>query len=70
METIYQNVRISVKIWPPFSSYSAFEQKLLENDFASFIVNHPVLRQIATRFLEMCISKTLILYNNDHPHCE
>ena len=25
-----------------FSSTNAFEQKLLENDFLSFIVNHPV----------------------------
>ena len=30
------------KYGTPFSSYSAFEQKLLENDFVSFIVNHPV----------------------------
>ena len=31
-----------LKYRTPFSSYSAFEKKLLENDFVSFIVNHPV----------------------------
>ena len=31
-----------LKYGTPFSSYSAFEKKLLENDFVSCIVNNPV----------------------------
>ena len=52
METIYQNVRISVKYGIPFSSYSDFEQKLLETDFVSFIVNHPVVDGIVNMTIE------------------
>ena len=34
--------RYKGKYGTPFSSYSAFKQKILGNDFVSFIVNHPV----------------------------
>ena len=36
-----------------FSSYSAFEQKLLENDFVSFIVNHPVQLKLSQLGLQL-----------------
>ena len=45
-ETIYQNVRISVKLRHHFSSYGAFEQMMFENIFVVFINKHPVNDEI------------------------